>query len=222
MLQKGAVEIVVDPGPGFYSRLFLVEKATGGWRPVIDLSPLNVSVLQTPFRMETVASVLSSIRGGDFLASIDLKDAYFQIPVHRSSRKFLRFLSGGVVYQFKVLCFGLSTAPQVFTRVFGPISAWAHAHGIRLLRYLDDWLILASSEVELRRHVSMLISLCNDLGIIVNEEKSDLEPKQRASYLGMMIDTVAGKIFPSESRVRNFLSMGSEFLSVLEPPARQW
>ena len=41
MLAKGALEIARDLGPGFYSRLFLVEKATGGWRPVIDLSHLN-------------------------------------------------------------------------------------------------------------------------------------------------------------------------------------
>ena len=89
MLAKGALEIVLDPGPGFYSRLFLVEKATGGWRPVIDLPPLNGFVRQTPFKMETAASVLLSVRDGDFLASVDLKDAYFQIPVHRSSRKLL-------------------------------------------------------------------------------------------------------------------------------------
>ena len=38
---QGALEIARDPGPGFYSRLFLVEKASGGWRPVIDLSHLN-------------------------------------------------------------------------------------------------------------------------------------------------------------------------------------
>ena len=63
MLEKGAVEVVDDPGLGFYSRLFLVEKATGGWRPVIDLSPLNGFVLQTLFKMETVASVLSAIGG---------------------------------------------------------------------------------------------------------------------------------------------------------------
>ena len=61
MLQKGAVEVVDDPGLGFYCRLFLVEKATGGWRPVIDLSPLNGFVRQTLFRMEMVASVLASI-----------------------------------------------------------------------------------------------------------------------------------------------------------------
>ena len=146
MLAKGALEIARDPGPGFYSRLFLVEKATGGWRPVIDLSHLNDFVQLTPFKMETVASVLLSVREGDFLASLDLKDAYFQIPIHGSSRKLLRFMSEGTVYQFKALCFGLLTAPQVFTRVFAAVSAWAHARGIRLLRYLDDWLVLSSSE----------------------------------------------------------------------------
>ena len=84
---------------------------------MINLSHLNEFVLQTLFKMETVASVLLSIREGDFLASIDLKGAYFQIPIHQSSRKLLRFLSEGTVYQFKALCFGLWTAPQVFTKV---------------------------------------------------------------------------------------------------------
>ena len=68
----------------------------------------------------TVASVLLCVREGDFLASLDLKDAYFQIPIHPFSRKLLRFTSKGTVYQFRALCFGLSTAPQVFTRVSQP------------------------------------------------------------------------------------------------------
>ena len=66
MLAKGALEIARDPGPGFYSRLFLVEKATGGWRPVIDLSHLNDFVQLTPFKMETVASVLVVCQRGGF------------------------------------------------------------------------------------------------------------------------------------------------------------
>ena len=84
MLAKGALEIALDPGLGFYSRLFLVEKASRGWRPVIDLSHRNEFVQLTPFKTETVVSVLLSVRQGDFLASLDLKDAYFQIPIHPS------------------------------------------------------------------------------------------------------------------------------------------
>ena len=59
----------------------------GVWWPVIELSHLNEFVQLTRFKMETVASVLLSVREGDFLASLDLKDAYFQIPIHPSSRK---------------------------------------------------------------------------------------------------------------------------------------
>ena len=212
MLAKGALEIARDPGPGFYSRLFLVEKATGGWRPVIDLSHLNDFVQLTPFKMETVASVLLSVREGDFLASLDLKDAYFQIPIHGSSRKLLRFMSEGTVYQFKALCFGLSTAPQVFTRVFAAVSAWAHARGIRLLRYLDDWLVLSSSEKKAKESIRELLSICRTLGIVINEKKSDLVPSQSAKYLGMTIDTGAGKVFPSLARVEKFLTVSGEIL----------
>ena len=222
MLAKGALEIARDPGPGFYSRLFLVEKASGGWRPVISLPHLNEFVQPTRFKMETVASVLLSVREGDFLASLDLKDAYFQIPIHPSSRKLLRFTSEGTVYQFRALCFGLSTAPQVFTRVFAAVSAWAHSHGIRLLCYLDDWLVLSSSEREAKQAVQSLLSLCRTLGIVINEKKSDLVPSQTAKYLGMTIDTEAGKVFPSLARVEKFLTVAESFCTMDAPSAQLW
>ena len=189
---------------------------------MIDLSHLNDFVQLTPFKMETVASVLLSVREGDFLASLDLKDAYFQIPIHGSSRKLLRFMSEGTVYQFKALCFGLSTAPQVFTRVFAAVSAWAHARGIRLLRYLDDWLVLSSSEKKAKESIRELLSLCRTLGIVINEKKSDLVPSQSAKYLGMTIDTGAGKVFPSLARVEKFLTVAERFCSMQSPPAQLW
>ena len=221
MLAKGALEIARDPGPGFYSRLFLVEKTTGGWRPVIDISHLNDFVQLTPFKMETVASVLLSVREGDFLASLDLKDAYFQIPIRGSSRKLLRFMSEGTVYQFKALCFGLSTAPQVY-QVFAAVSAWAHSRGIRLLRYLDDWLVLSSLEKKAKQSVQALLSICHTLGIVINEKKSDFVPSQAAKYLGMTIDTGAGKVFPSLARVEKFLSVAERFCAMESPSAQLW
>ena len=166
--------------------------------------------------------MLLSVREGYFLASLDLKDAYFQIPIHGSSRKLLRFMSEGTVYQFKALCFGLSTAPQVFTRVFAAVSAWAHARGIRLLRYLDDWLVLSSSEKKAKESIREILSLCRTLGIVINEKKSDLVPSQSAKYLGMTIDTGAGKVFPSLARVEKFLAVAERFCSMQSPPAQLW
>ena len=77
----------------------------------------------------------------DWMVSLDLKDAYLQVPIHPDSRNYLRFVASGRVYQFKALCFGLSKAPQVFTRVMAPVSAMLHRAGICIRRYSDDWLI---------------------------------------------------------------------------------
>ena len=52
-------------------------------------------------------------------------------------------LSQGMWLLFRALCFGLSTVPQVFTRVFALVSEWAHWRSVHLLHYLDDWLVIA-------------------------------------------------------------------------------
>ena len=90
LCHKGVVESA-PLTPGFFSRMFVVAKATGGWRPIIDVSTLNLDVDQTPFRMETFQSVLRAVRRNDWMVSIDLKDAYLQIPIHPASRRYLRF-----------------------------------------------------------------------------------------------------------------------------------
>ena len=147
LVAKGAVELAPLLSPGFYSHLFVVWKTSGSWRPVIDLSHLNRFVDVSPFQMETIQSVLLSVRQKDWMASIDLKEAYLQVLVHPASRHFLCFVFRDKVYQFKALCFGLSTAPQVFTRVMAPVSAILHSMGIRMRRYLDDWLVQSSSRI---------------------------------------------------------------------------
>ena len=57
LLAKEAIELA-PPLPGFYSRLFVTPKVTGGWRPVIDLSRLNGFVDVSHFHMETTQTVL--------------------------------------------------------------------------------------------------------------------------------------------------------------------
>ena len=222
LLEVGAVEQVPSPGPGFYSRLFVVLKATGSWRPIIDLKNLNKFINKTRFWMETAQSVLSSIRRNDWMISIDLKDAYLQIPIHPESRKFLRFVSNGGVFQFRTLCFGLSTAPQVFTRVMAPISAILHSMGVRLLRYLDDWLVLASSKEECLRARELVMNLCRELGIVINMEKSSLTPSQEIIYLGMIINSQILRASPTVERQRNLISIIEEFLSSGSQPAFLW
>ena len=66
---------------------------------------------------------------------------------------------------------------------------------------------------------ALVVSL---LGIVINEEKSDLEPSQSVEYLGMTIDTVAGRAFPTTARIEKFLLVARRFLSRPYPPAQLW
>ena len=100
MVKKGAVEPVEDCRTDFYTRVFLVPKVTGGWRPIFNLSVLNSFLAVTLFRMETVSSVLESMAKEEWMVSLDLIEAYFQVPIHLRFRRFLRFVWQGRVYQF--------------------------------------------------------------------------------------------------------------------------
>ena len=156
------------------------------------------------------------------MASIDPQEAYVQVLVHPESHRFLRFVAHGRAYQFKAMCFGLSTAPQVFTRVMAPVLAILHSLGIRMRRYLDDWLIQASSWEELLWDLGVVLSLCRKLGIVVNLEKSNFSPSQVVQYLGVVIDARTFMAFPSPDHVSRLRSTAGEFLLSAAPPASLW
>ncbi len=167
LLEKGAIEMV-SPAlseSAFYSRYFLVPKKDGGLRPILDLRRLNHALMRRPFRMITLKQILSQIRTEDWFCSLDLKDAYFHIQTAPHHRRFLRFAFEGVAYQYTVLPFGLSLAPRTFTKCMDAALSPLRQMGIRILNYLDDWLILAQSEVELLSHRTLILSHLERLGL---------------------------------------------------------
>ncbi len=105
-------------------------------------------------------------------------------------RRFLPFAFEGVACQYTVLPFGLSLAPRTFTKCMDAVLSPLKQKGVRILNYLDDWLILAQSEAKLISHRSLLLSHLKCLGLRVNFAKSSLSPSQWASFLGAVFDSV--------------------------------
>ncbi len=189
-LRKEAIEVVspLDRESGFYSRYFIVPK-DGGLRPILDVRLLNRSVMRLKFRMLTVKQVVSQIRSEDWFVTIDLKDAYFHISILPSHRKFLRFAFRGKAYQYRVLPFGLALSPRTFTKCVDAALAPLRLQGIRILNYIDDWLILANSEQMAVRHRYVVLAQMKELGLRLNAKKSVLSPLQRTTYLGVVWDS---------------------------------
>ena len=202
LIKKGAVQVVMNQtSPGFYGRLFVVPKASGGWRPVLDLSTLNTFLEAKHFRMETASSIRDAMQPGDWAVSIDLRDAYFHLLIHEADQKFLRFTWRGVVYQFRAVPFGLAPAPWLFTKITRELCVVVRGQGIRLKVYIDDWLLLAQSAALCGHQAQIVVDLCIKLGFVLNEEKTDLVPAQQFVYLGMSFDTVSWLVAPSPQRL---------------------
>ena len=133
LLKKGAIEVLPDKSSlRFYSRLFLVPKPSNKWRPIIDLSHLNDFVQIPKFKMDTPQNVMSSLKKDCWVYSLELKDAYLQVPIHQRSRKYHWMELQGTIYQSTSLPFGISTAPWLFTRIAGVVKELFHKEGLSL------------------------------------------------------------------------------------------
>ena len=192
---------------GFYSIFFLVDKKGGGVRPILNLKPLNKYIIKRTFKMENLRSIKRAVKPGDWLVSIDLQDAYMHIPIHPDFRKFLRFKIAGKVYQFKVLPFGLASAPRVFTKLMAPVVALARTEGLFVFPYLDDWIMRYQIRRILPVMLGRLLEILILFGLLKNDIKSHLTPSQSLEFVGGHFLTNLNLVRLPKDRVESFIEV---------------
>lgn len=220
LLQKQAIIPVQEMPREFISTIFLVPKKSGGMRPIINLKPLNNFVETIHFKMETLQTALNLLQEGDFLVSVDLKDAYFSIPIHQQHRKYLRFLWKNQRYEFQCLPFGLKSAPRIFTKCTKPIMSALRSHGHRGIIYIDDSLWMGRSARSVEETGFSVVNLFQQAGFQINEEKSSLLPTQSLTFLGYVIDTVKMTVSLPQEKVQQILKEIQNLLLQAHPKIR--
>ena len=188
--------------------LVSIPQASPRWRPVIDLSRLNTFLLVERFKMETSVSIRASLIQGELVSSIDLSDAFLNIPIHTASRKYLRFFHGSQVFQFTSLPFGLATVPQVFTMIVVEVKLMTLTKGVRLHQYMEDWLIRAPYQEESQVNTQIVVDLTQSLGWTINQEKFELKTTQVFSFVGYEYHLDLALVKPTQERwlkLRNFI-----------------
>ena len=120
----------VSPIPGqILSNVFLRPKKDGTHRLILNLKRFNESVSHYHFKMDSFSTITKLVSQNCYLASVDMKDAYYSIPIRSSDRKFLRFLWKGKLYELTCLPNGLSCAPRIFTKILKPPLSTLHKQG---------------------------------------------------------------------------------------------
>jgi hypothetical protein len=191
MLAAGAIALE-SKQPWVVSPLGVVPKAGGKFRLILDLRGVNGFLTRVSFRMESLTALSEIASPGEHMISVDQTQGYYHVAMHRAAHRYMGFEWRGRFYTFRVLPFGLATAPRCFAKVMGVLVRHWRQQGVRMLAYLDDWLFVASSPGEARRVADMVLSDCAQAHIAVNHGKSQLDPVQRLQHLGFLVDLQAG------------------------------
>lgn len=201
LVMKGVVtKIPYDPSL-FVSNIFSRPKPNGSIRLIIDLTELNNHLVKEHFKMDHIEVAINMVSQGSFMASIDLRDAYYSVPLHNSTKPFICFIWKGEIFQFNCVPFGLSPAPRIFTKILKPIFSEFRKQGGHGFSYIDDSFIWGKSNVDCLKSVEFLLLGLQKLGFTINTEKSTLVPKQVMKFLGFIIDTEKMEVRPTPEKI---------------------
>ncbi|CAK1587911.1 unnamed protein product [Parnassius mnemosyne] len=185
----GVLEKPTSLTPGFFSRIFFVKKSDGGLRPIFDLQELNKFVGTKHFHLISHTKVPDFLQPGDCMVKVDISQAYFHLPIAMSHRPFLRLFYKQVLLQMTSLPFGLSSAPRLFSAVTCWVAETLRKKGMRVLVYLDDYLIVHQDPSKLVSLTTEVVKLLELLGWQVNFKKSILTPMRSLEFLGIKWNT---------------------------------
>ena len=130
-----------------------------------------------------------------YMASVDLTDAYYTVPVAVEHRRYLRFLWRNRLFQYTCLSNGLVSALRYFTKLLKPVYSTLRSQGYLNVGYINDSYLQGDSNTECRSDILTTLNVIESLGFLINHEKSVLQPCQKLVLFGFLSDSVNMKVF---------------------------
>lgn len=183
MFRLGVIEKSKSP---WSSPILMVKKKDGSFRFCVDYRKLNAVTERDSYPLPYITNTLDKLRNAHYLSTLDIKSAYWQIPVAESSRPFTAFtVPGRGLFQFVRMPFGLHNAPATWQRLIDQVLGPELEP--KVFTYLDDVVVISQTFEE---HLSILEEVfrrIREANLSVNWEKCHF-CRSELKYLGYVID----------------------------------
>lgn len=196
-LEKMLADDIIEPSNSpWASPIVLVKKSDGSYRFCVNYKKLNEVSLPDAYPMPFVSASLDKLKDARYLSTIDIKSAYWQIPVAKESRPYTAFVvpTRGL-FQFKRMPFGLHNAPSTWQRFIDRVLK--HDLEQYTTVYLDDVII---STPTFSKHIEVLGEVFKRLtsaGLTFNRDKCHF-CKSELKYLGHVVTSAGLMVDPDK------------------------
>ncbi|BFF95728.1 uncharacterized protein DMAD_13070 [Drosophila madeirensis] len=182
LLRDGCIEPSKSPHS---APIVLVGKKTGETRMCVDFRQLNARSVPDAYPLPRINSILERLRNAKYISTLDLKSGYWQIPMAKASRECTAFtVPGRGLFQWRVMPFGLHSAPATFQRALDSvIGADMEPHAFA---YLDDIIIIGTTLEEHVRNLREVLRRLRQANLRLNRKKC-LFLQRRLVYLGHVV-----------------------------------
>lgn len=189
LLQEKVIIPVEYHEEQFLSPIFLRRKKNNEYRMILNLKKLNEHIGYCHFKMDHFEIALNMVTKNMYFAVVDIRKAYYSIPLAEEQQKYFRFAWKGQIFQYLVMPNGVGPGPRKFSKIMKPVYAKLRNEGHLSSGFIDDSLLGAETVPKCEANVSATICLMTDLGFMINAEKSVLIPTRQIIFLGNWIDS---------------------------------
>ncbi len=187
LLSSGAIR-KLPPGqkPRCINAISTAPKKNGKLRFILDTRAANAHIVTPKFSQEGINVVCDLIQEDDELITVDLRDGFHHVAVHKDYQTYLGMYYDGAYYVWCCLPFGLSCSPYYFNKVLRPVVRFLRENGLRNALFVDDFCLMAKPCL-MTDHKEFMLTSLEDLGWLVNFEKSVLIPKDNCVFVGFRV-----------------------------------
>ena len=152
----------------FISTVFTREKKDGSFRTILNLKCLNKFIKYKYFKMESLRDVFKIIKLGVWLVSVDVKDAFFAVHVHKSYQFFFKFEWFKGFYKFIGMRNGFSEAIRIFTKILKPVFGYLRQEVYLSVIFVDGFYLQGNTERECLENIEATVNLLIKLGFKIS------------------------------------------------------
>ena len=192
-------DIIENTTSQYSSPIVLVKKKDGSMRFCSDLRRINEIIEEDTYPLPLIQDVLDAIgqSRSSIYSILDLRAAFWQVPIHPDSRKYLTINSHVGKFCYKVLPFGLHSSPAAFQRLMNTVLkgvAWEFA-----IAFIDDVVVFSPDPETHLKHLTQIFDRLREAGLRLKPQKC-VFGVDKIHYLGHVIDRTG--IRPDEKKVK--------------------